>query len=45
MAITPSNAPAMANADLNEEENDLRKTCLGTDNYLTGVKMAEEAMS
>jgi ribose transport system substrate-binding protein len=59
MAISPSNAPAMANllrqrspsipimtvdADLQEEDHDLRATYLGTDNYLMGVKMAEEAM-
>src|SRR5690606_21272584 len=59
IAISPSNAPAMANllrqrspampvmtvdADLNEEDQDLRATYLGTDNYLMGVKMAEEAM-
>lgn len=59
MAISPSNAPAMANllrqrapsipimtvdADLNTEDASLRKTYLGTDNYLMGVKMAEEAM-
>jgi len=59
IAISPSNAPAMANllrqrspsipimtvdADLQEEDSDLRATYLGTDNYLMGVKMAEEAM-
>ena len=59
MAISPSNAPAMANrlraiaptvpvmtidADLLEQDRDLRVTYLGTDNYLMGVKMAEEAM-
>lgn len=59
IAISPSNAPAMANmlksaaptipvmtvdADLNAEDKGLRKTYLGTDNYLMGVKMAEEAM-
>ncbi|MCU0911981.1 MAG: substrate-binding domain-containing protein [Rhodobacteraceae bacterium] len=59
IAISPSNAPAMANrlraiapgvpvmtidADLLEQDRDLRATYLGTDNYLMGVKMAEEAM-
>ena len=59
IAISPSNAPAMANrvrqiapdvpvmtidADFLEQDRDLRKTYLGTDNYLMGVKMAEEAM-
>jgi len=59
IAISPSNAPAMANllkqrapkipvmtvdADLNTEDQGLRATFLGTDNYLMGVKMAEEAM-
>jgi ribose transport system substrate-binding protein len=59
IAISPSNAPAMANllrqrapqipvmtldADLNEADSDLRQTYLGTDNYLMGVNMAEEAM-
>jgi ribose transport system substrate-binding protein len=59
IAISPSNAPAMANrlraiapsvpvmtidADLLEQDRDLRMTYLGTDNYLMGVKMAEEAM-
>jgi ribose transport system substrate-binding protein len=58
IAISPSNAPAMANrireiaptvpvmtvdADFLEKDHDLRKTYLGTDNYLMGVKMAEEA--
>ncbi|MCB1340618.1 MAG: substrate-binding domain-containing protein [Pseudooceanicola sp.] len=58
IAISPSNAPAMANrirqmapdlpimtidADFLESDRDLRKTYLGTDNYLMGVKMAEEA--
>lgn len=57
-AISPSNAPAMANrvraiapevpvmiidADFIAEDRDLRATYLGTDNYLMGVKMAEEA--
>lgn len=56
IAISPSNAPAMANllkqrnptipvmtidADLGKEDAGLRKTYLGTDNYLMGVKMAE----
>jgi len=58
IAISPSNAPAMANrireiapevpvmtidADFQEQDRDLRVTYLGTDNYLMGVKMAEEA--
>ena len=58
IAISPSNAPAMANrirsiaptvpvmtvdADFLEADRDLRKTYLGTDNYLKGVKMAEQA--
>lgn len=58
IAISPSNAPAMANriraiaptipvmtldADFLEQDRDLRKTYLGTDNYLMGVKMAEQA--
>lgn len=57
IAISPSNAPAMANrirqmapdipimtidADFLEADRDLRATYLGTDNYLMGVKMAEE---
>ncbi|HEY7748405.1 MAG TPA: substrate-binding domain-containing protein [Aestuariivirgaceae bacterium] len=56
IAISPSNAPAMANllkqrkptipimtidADLGKDDVALRKTYLGTDNYLMGVKMAE----
>ena len=60
IAISPSNAPAMANrvralapdipvmtidADFLSEDADLRATYLGTDNYLMGVKMAEEAMA
>lgn len=59
IAISPSNAPAMANrvraiapsvpvmtidADFLAEDRDIRATYLGTDNYLMGVKMAEEAM-
>ncbi len=59
IAISPSNAPAMANrirqinpsipvmtidADFLEADRGLRKTYLGTDNYLMGVKMAEQAM-
>ncbi|WP_210336293.1 sugar-binding protein [Methylobrevis albus] len=59
IAISPSNAPAMANrirqiapsvpvmtidADFLEQDHELRSTYLGTDNYLMGVKMAEEAM-
>jgi ribose transport system substrate-binding protein len=58
IAISPSNAPAMANrvrsiapnvpvmtvdADFLEKDRDIRATYLGTDNYLMGVKMAEEA--
>jgi ribose transport system substrate-binding protein len=58
IAISPSNAPAMANrirqiapdvpvmtidADFLAEDRDLRSTYLGTDNYLMGVKMAEQA--
>lgn len=60
IAISPSNAPAMANrlreiapdipvmtidADFLEADRDLRATYLGTDNYLMGVDMAEEAMA
>lgn len=59
IAISPSNAPAMANrvraiapnvpvmtidADFLEQDRDLRATYLGTDNYLMGVYMAQEAM-
>ncbi|MDD7972835.1 substrate-binding domain-containing protein [Roseinatronobacter alkalisoli] len=58
IAISPSNAPAMANrlralapdipimtidADLLPADSDLRATYLGTDNYLMGVAMAEQA--
>jgi ribose transport system substrate-binding protein len=58
IAISPSNAPAMANrlrelapnipvmtldADLLEADRELRGTYLGTDNYLMGVMMAQEA--
>jgi ribose transport system substrate-binding protein len=58
IAISPSNAPAMANrirdiapnvpvmtldADFLEKDRDLRATYLGTDNYLMGVRLAEEA--
>jgi ribose transport system substrate-binding protein len=58
IAISPSNAPAMANmlrtaqpampimtidADLLPADAALRKTYLGTDNYLMGTKMAQEA--
>lgn len=58
IAISPSNAPAMANrvranaptipvmtvdADFLEQDRDIRATYLGTDNYLMGVRMAEEA--
>lgn len=60
IAISPSNAPAMANriralapnipvmtidADFLPEDADLRATYLGTDNYLMGVQMAEQAMA
>lgn len=60
IAISPSNAPAMANrvrsinpdvpvmtidADFLEADRDLRATYLGTDNYLMGVYMAQEAMA
>ncbi len=60
IAISPSNAPAMANrvrsiapdvpvmtidADFLEQDRDLRATYLGTDNYLMGVQMAEQAMA
>jgi ribose transport system substrate-binding protein len=56
MAISPSNAPAVANvlrqrkpnipimtidADLLAADHPLRRTYLGTDNYLMGVKLAE----
>jgi ribose transport system substrate-binding protein len=56
MAISPSNAPAVANvlrrrkpsipimtvdADLLPPDHALRRTYLGTDNYLMGVKLAE----
>jgi len=56
MAISPSNAPLVANAiktakpsipvmtidaDLRKEDAALRKTYLGTDNYLMGVKLGE----
>jgi ribose transport system substrate-binding protein len=56
LAISPSNAPAVANvlrqrkptipimtidADLLAQDKALRKTYLGTDNYLMGVKLAE----
>ena len=58
IAISPSNAPAMANlirqrapdipimtidADFLAQDSDLRTTYLGTDNYLMGVMMAEQA--
>lgn len=60
IAISPSNAPAMANrirqiapdvpvmtidADFLAKDRSLRATYLGTDNYLMGVKMAEQAMA
>ncbi|WP_127104979.1 substrate-binding domain-containing protein [Pararhodobacter zhoushanensis] len=60
IAISPSNAPAMANriralapdipimtidADFLPADADLRATYLGTDNYLMGVQMAEQAMA
>ena len=56
MAISPSNAPLIANAiksanpkipvmtvdaDLKKEDSGLRKTYLGTDNYMMGYRMAE----
>ncbi|MGD0722426.1 MAG: substrate-binding domain-containing protein [Roseiarcus sp.] len=56
MAISPSNAPLIANAvksgkpkfpvmtvdaDLRKEDSALRKTYLGTDNYLMGFKLGE----
>ena len=56
MAVSPSNAPLIANAikaakpkvpimtvdaDLKKEDAALRKTYLGTDNYLMGVKLGE----
>ena len=56
MAISPSNAPAVANllrqrkptipimtidADLLPQDHSLRRTYMGTDNYLLGVKLAE----
>jgi ribose transport system substrate-binding protein len=42
-AIAP-NVPVMTvDADFLEADHDLRKTYLGTDNYLMGVKMAEQA--
>ncbi|MBO0753337.1 MAG: sugar-binding protein [Bradyrhizobiaceae bacterium] len=56
MAISPSNAPAVANvlrrrnpaipvmtidADLLAQDHALRRTYLGTDNYLLGVKLGE----
>lgn len=59
IAISPSNAPAMANrirqiapdvpvitidADFLPKDHALRATYLGTDNYLMGVKMAEQTM-
>jgi ribose transport system substrate-binding protein len=59
IAISPSNAPAMANlikkrapsvpvmtldADFLKEDAALRKTYLGTDNRLMGVKLAEYVM-
>jgi len=56
MAISPSNAPLIANAiksanpkipimtvdaDLKKEDSALRKTYLGTDNYMMGYRLAE----
>src|SRR3979490_1778756 len=56
MAISPSNAPLIANAvkasnpkipvmtldaDLKKEDSALRKTYLGTDNYLMGFRLGE----
>ena len=59
MAVSPSNAPLIANAikaakpkvpimtidaDIKKEDAALRKTYLGTDNYLMGVKLGEYLM-
>ena len=41
--IAPSVPVMTVDADFLEKDRDLRKTYLGTDNYLMGVKMAEEA--
>lgn len=42
-AIAPSVPVMTIDADFLDKDRDLRKTYLGTDNYLMGVKMAEEA--
>ena len=42
--IAPSVPVMTLDADFLEKDHDLRKTYLGTDNYLMGVKMAEEAL-
>jgi len=41
--LAPSVPVMTIDADLLEADHELRKTYLGTDNYLMGVKMAEEA--
>ncbi|MCJ9674027.1 substrate-binding domain-containing protein [Neorhizobium sp. BETTINA12A] len=43
-AIAPSIPVMTVDADFLEKDHALRKTYLGTDNYLMGVKMAEQAM-
>ncbi|WP_225612548.1 substrate-binding domain-containing protein [Paracoccus sp. PAR01] len=42
--LAPSVPVMTIDADLLEADHELRKTYLGTDNYLMGVKMAEEAV-
>ena len=42
--IAPSSPLMTIDADFLEADRDLRKTYLGTDNYLMGVKMAEETV-
>ena len=42
--IAPSVSVMTVDADFLEKDRDLRTTYLGTDNYLMGVKMAEEAV-
>lgn len=42
--VAPANPVMTIDADLIAEDAGLRKTYLGTDNYLMGVKMAEHAM-
>nr|CAD6596830.1 sugar ABC transporter substrate-binding protein [Rhizobium sp. Khangiran2] len=42
--IAPTVPVMTVDADFLEKDHDLRKTYLGTDNYLMGVKMAEETM-